>query len=170
MSEKPEKQFEQLMKNQGMEQLRKPTREQFEELMKKNELDKVARKEGHVFVVSGRDEDKREFKPLAEFETIEEARDWYNSLGQLIVEEGGEIRMHYGPPELPPQGYYIVRYHEPSLPEGKSFIYQQFDTKEERDEWYVKTGREIVRIHGGFMEMPSEPLSEEEIKKQKSGQ
>jgi hypothetical protein len=55
------------------------------------------------------------------------------------------------------------------LPEGKSFIYQQFDTKEERDEWYFKTGREIVRIHGGFMEMPAEPLSEEEIKRQKSG-
>lgn len=169
MSEKPEKQFEQLMKNQGMEQLHKPTREQFEELMRREGLENVMGKEGHVFIVSGRDKDKKEFKVLAEFNTKEEAEDWYNSLGQSIVEEGGEIRMHYGPPELPPPGYYIVRYHEPSLPEEKSFIYQQFDTKEERDEWYFKTGREIVRMHGGFMEMPEEPISEEEIKKQKSG-
>jgi hypothetical protein len=70
-----------------------------------------------------------------------------------------------------PAAYYIVRYHEPSLPEGQSsFIYQQFKTKAERDKWHQETGKEIVRVHGGFLDMPDEPFSEEEIKKQKSGQ
>lgn len=69
-----------------------------------------------------------------------------------------------------PAAYYIVVYHEPSLPEGQSFIYQQFKTKAERDKWHQETGKEIVRLHGGFLEMPNDPVSEEDIKKQKSGQ
>lgn len=152
------------------ERKRQTDRERFEEFMKKQGLEHVVGKEGHVFIVSGRDEDGGDFKPLAEFDTADEALDWYNSSGQFVLEGGGDIKMSYGRPELKPPAYYIVRYHEPSLPEGRSFIYQQFDTKEERDEWYLNTGREIVRIHGGFMEMPPEPLTEEEIKRQKNSQ
>jgi len=67
-----------------------------------------------------------------------------------------------------PKAYYVVKYYEASLPEGHSVIYDKFRTKAERDRWYQENGREIVRIHGGFMEMPDEPMSEEEIKNQKN--
>ena len=100
MSEGSEKRFEQIMSVEGMDKLRKTTREQFEELMKRKGLEGVVGKEGYSFIVRGRDEGEKDFKMLAEFDTKEEAEDWYNSLGQLIVEEGGEIRMHYGPSEL----------------------------------------------------------------------
>lgn len=95
MSEKTEKQFEQFMKNQGMDKLRRTTREQFEVLMKKEGLEDVTGKEGYVFIIRGRDEADKDFKVLAEFETKEEMEDWYNSFGKLVEQGGGEIKIDF---------------------------------------------------------------------------
>lgn len=83
------------MANQGVENLVKSTAENFEQLMKKNGLEGVAGKEGYKFVIRGRDEEGEKLKFLEEFDTAEEARDWYNSIGQLVVETGGEITLDY---------------------------------------------------------------------------
>lgn len=90
-----EDKFKKLMAEQGVGKLAKSTAENFEQLMKKNGLENIAGKEGHKFIVRGRDEENEDFKFLAEFDTIEEARDWYDSVGQLVVEEGGELRLNY---------------------------------------------------------------------------
>lgn len=83
------------MANQGAESLVKSTAENFEQLMKKNGLEDIAGKEGYKFVIRGRDEEGEKLKFLEEFDTAEEARDWYNSIGQLVVETGGEITLDY---------------------------------------------------------------------------
>lgn len=83
------------MASQGAESLVKSTAENFEQLMKKNGLEDIAGKEGYKFVIRGRDEEGEKLKFLEEFDTAEEARDWYNSIGQLVVETGGEITLDY---------------------------------------------------------------------------
>ncbi len=100
MEGNPNEKFEKIMESQGLEKLAKSTRENFEQLMRKQGLEGVAGKEGHMFIVRGRDEEDENFKVLAEFNTKEEAEDWYNSLGQLVIEDGGEIKLDYGVSEL----------------------------------------------------------------------
>ena len=95
MSEKFNEQFKKLMESQGLEKLAKSTRENFEQLMKKQGLEGVAGKEGYVFIIRGRDEGDEDFKVLAEFEIKEEMEDWYNSLGKLVIEDGGEIKIDF---------------------------------------------------------------------------
>lgn len=95
-----EEKFKKLMAGQGAEKLVRTTAENFEELMKKNGLENVAGKEGYKFIIHGRDEEGEQFRVLEEFDTAEEARDWYNSVGQLVVEAGGEITLDYGPSKL----------------------------------------------------------------------
>lgn len=92
--------FEKLMASQGVEKLAKSTAENFEQLMKREGLQDIAGKEGYKFIVHGRDEEGEQFKVLEEFDSIEEARDWYNSFGQLVVETGGEITLDYKKSEL----------------------------------------------------------------------
>ncbi len=74
--------------------------ESFENLIKRNGLEGIAGREGYVFIIWGRDEEDENFKVLAEFDTKEEAEHWYNSLGQLKIEIGGEMKIDYGPSEL----------------------------------------------------------------------
>lgn len=74
--------------------------ESFEHLMKRNGLEGIVGKEGYMFIVRGRDEDDEKFKVLMEFESKDEAEDWYNSLGRLVIEGGGELMIDYGPSEL----------------------------------------------------------------------
>ena len=45
------KEFEDLMKREGMERLTKPTAETFEQLMRKSGLEGIAGKEGEKFIV-----------------------------------------------------------------------------------------------------------------------
>lgn len=92
--------FEKLMASQGVEKLAKSTAENFEQLMKREGLLDVAGKEGYKFIIRGRDEEGENPKFLEEFDTAEEARDWYNSIGQLVVETGGEITLDYEKSEL----------------------------------------------------------------------
>ncbi len=94
------KEFEDLMKREGMERLTKPTAETFEQLMRKSGLEGIAGKEGEKFIVRGKDEDDKEYKVLAEFDTAEEAEEWYGTVGQLVIEGGGALLLEYGPSEL----------------------------------------------------------------------
>lgn len=87
--------FEKLMANQGVEKLARSTAENFEQLMKREGLQDIAGKEGYKFIIRGRDEEGEKLKFLEAFDTAEEARDWYNSIGQLVVETGGEITLDY---------------------------------------------------------------------------
>ncbi|MDE2001862.1 MAG: hypothetical protein KGI60_04850 [Patescibacteria group bacterium] len=69
-----------------------------------------------------------------------------------------------------PAAYYVVEYHDPSLPDGAWFIYERFRSKAARDAWCRNDGRDVLRIHGGEFRMPDKPMTEEEISKEKSGQ
>ena len=96
--------FKKLMVNQGLEKLANPNSENFEQLMRKQGLEGIAGKEGCVFIIRGRDEGDKDFKVLAEVETKEEMEDWYNSLGKLVIENGGEIKIDFEPSEMDKSG------------------------------------------------------------------
>ena len=93
------KEFENFMKREKMEKLMQSPAERFEELLKKSGLENITGKEGYKFIVYGKNEGDVQFMVLAEFDTVDEARDWYDSLGQIVTDEGGELAMNYGPSE-----------------------------------------------------------------------
>lgn len=72
----------------------------FEDLIKNILTEKDLGKEGYVFVCKGKERGEKEFRPLVEFDTADEARDWYDSYGIWIMEDDGEVKVEYGPAEL----------------------------------------------------------------------
>ncbi len=72
----------------------------FEDLIKNILTEKELGKEGYVFVCKGKERGEKDFRPLVEFDTADEAWDWYDSYGKWIMEDGGEVTVEYGLPEL----------------------------------------------------------------------
>ncbi len=92
-----EKKYKEMAAAGEVEKAKELVRGKFEDLMHKNLMGGQLGKEGYVFSISGRDKDDPDFEVLEDFDTADEARDRYYSLGRMIIEEGGELKLDYLP-------------------------------------------------------------------------
>lgn len=88
-----------------------------------------------------------------------------SGLGDLVKTESSpfnRILEKAGLEKLDQPVWYVVIYHDPL--EGKSYIYDKFKTKAEREKWYDDIGMDIEEMHHGEMERPDNPMTEKELK------
>ena len=147
------------------------TREKFEKLMKRHGNENLVGGD-YEFIVRGKDSPDDEFKVLASFDTPDEARDWYDSLGQIILQGGGQLELDrvskndtevrfnkimegVNLKELTMPLVYVAKVSK--LWPGDSEEIFQFKTKEKRQEWYEEQGREN-EAWLGKIEMPEKPI------------
>ncbi|GEM_PF-2168516 len=176
--ENPEEQFNKRPEDQKPE-WSESLRERFEEILRRAGEEHLLGKEGYKFIISGRDAKSEPFKVLAEFDTIVEAQDWYKTFSDYIEEDGGELRIDYGPSQAyeeefnklmkkegmekhtrPLKYKYIVQvpYPDPSHPT----ILAEFDTKEARKKWCENEGRGFEIADVGKLQLVDVPEAADE--------
>jgi len=77
--------------------------ENSEDVQKPENFEKEIKKEGFIFIVSGKNDKNNpdeKFRAVAEFDTLEDAQTFQDSVGQIITDNGGEIMIGYGPSEI----------------------------------------------------------------------